>query len=144
MLELSKKKRNVVIAFERGFRVEKDGSVIGVKGNPLKFNKIGGAYPYYFFSMRNKGERIMVPVHMLCAYQKYGEMALKCECVRHLDGNSLNNAHNNIAIGTLSENTMDIPEDVRRKRATKASHSYMMKWNAKDVETINEYHSKRQ
>ncbi len=84
----------------------------------------------------------MVPVHMLCAYQKYGEMALKCECVRHLDGNSLNNAHNNIAIGTLSENTMDIPEDVRRKRATKASHSYMMKWNAKDVETIKEYHSK--
>lgn len=49
MLEISKKKRNVVIAFERGFRVEKDGSVIGIKGKPLKLNKNGGLYPYSFF-----------------------------------------------------------------------------------------------
>ena len=142
MLEISKKKRNVVIAFERGFRVEKDGSVIGIKGKPLKLNKIGGLYPYSFFSMRYKGERIVIPVHILCAYQKYGEAALRCECVRHLDGNSLNNSHENIAIGTLSENKMDIPNEIRKKTATIASHSFIMKWDGNDVIRIKDYYNK--
>jgi len=140
MLDFSKKKKNVIIAFERGFRVEKDGSVLGLKGNKLKMSRIGGKFPYFFFSLRNAGERITVPVHILCAYQKFGDKALTCECVRHLDGNSLNNSYENIAIGTFSENRMDIPEEVRKRTATIASHSFIMKWDEEDVKKIKEYY----
>lgn len=141
MLDLSKKKRNVIAAFEKGLRVEKDGTVLGMRGKPLKFCKKGGKYPYYYFAIRNKSERVMVAVHLLCAYQLYGESALRCECVRHLDGNSLNNSYENIAIGTFSENAMDIPEEIRKRTATIASHSFTMKWDEEDVKKIKEYYN---
>lgn len=141
MKNISKTRKNVVIAYNRGFRVEKDGNVIGVRGKPLSLYKKGTSPKYYFFSIRNNGERLLIAVHVLCAYQKFGEKALTCECVRHLDGNSLNNSYNNIAIGTFSDNTMDIPKEIRKKSATIASHSFIMKWNEDDVKKIKDFYN---
>ena len=139
---MSKRKQNTILAYESGYKVLEDGRVISPKGRCLKLSKIGGNYPYYFFSFRYNGDRLIAPVHLLCAYQKFGEKALMCECIRHLDGNSLNNAYDNIAIGTSSDNAKDIPEEVRKRSATIASHSFIMKWNEEDVIKIKEYYNR--
>ena len=62
-------------------------------------------------------------VHRLVAYQKFGdEIFVKDKVVRHLDGNSLNNSDNNIAMGTNCENQRDIPKNVRNSRAINAAN----------------------
>ncbi len=67
------------------------------------------------FSVRLNGERITVPVHRFVAYLKYGYTLFDNDIeVRHLDGDSLNNSWNNIAIGTHSQNMLDIPEYKRK------------------------------
>lgn len=70
----------------------------------------------------------------LMAYQKYGDKIYEPGIgVRHLDGNCRNNSHQNIEIGTHSQNMMDIPPDRRlshailaSKSATKHNHSVVL------------------
>lgn len=75
----------------------------------------------------------MIKCHRLQAYQKYGDMLYgEGMMVRHLNGDSLDNSWGNIAIGTNSENQMDIPEQIRLFRARYAS-SFMQKHNHDDI-----------
>jgi hypothetical protein len=53
------------------------------------------------------------------AYQKYGELLFAADCVRHLNGNSLDNSYDNIEIGSWSDNMMDIPKEIRVRRSVK-------------------------
>lgn len=121
-----------IIASKKGYQVTEEGKVIGLTGKYLSDKPVnkGG---YHFFSFRYKGERIVVLTHRLQAYQKYG-ISLYDEgiVVRHKDGNSLNNCWNNILIGSQSENIMDIPKQIRIKRAVYAA-SHLKKYNDEEI-----------
>ena len=82
-----------------------------------------------------------VSYHRLVAYQKYGEMLFnKGIVVRHLDGNPSNNTFGNIAIGTESDNMMDIKKELRVKKALHATSFVARKdWKEIDIDRKNGY-----
>ena len=112
---------SVVESYKRGYRVTSNGEIskngIIIKG---RVDKAG----YNTFSIRIKGKIHKISVHRLCAYQKYGDIIFNCDCVRHIDGNPLNNKPNNIEIGTFSENMMDIPKSIRVRKSSNANKKY--------------------
>ena len=122
--------RNEEVAYKKGYRVTQDGDVIGLKGKRIGFNREG----YYTFKIRDyKNNNRNVKVHRLIAYSKYGDKIYKDGiCVRHLDGNSLNNKWNNIEIGSYQDNALDMDKEVRIKKAIHAS-SFIKKYDHKDV-----------
>jgi hypothetical protein len=126
----------VLNAHDKGYRVTKEGKVIGIKGNELKLNNHDG---YYRFNFRDlNGKATSVKVHRLQAYQKFGdEMFVEGIMVRHLDGDSTNNTWDNIAIGTNSDNMMDMSAEVRLAKALHAT-SFTRKH---DKETIRAYYA---
>ena len=80
-------------------------------------------------------KRIVIQVHKLQAYQKFGNKVFeKGIQVRHLDNNSLNNSWNNIDIGTQSQNMMDIPKE---KRIQKARNNIKYDWSEIDKDREN-------
>lgn len=94
---------------------------------------------YVNFTIRIHGENKQLRVHRLMAYQKFGDRIYDpLMVVRHLDGNRLNNSSANIAIGTQSENRMDVPVDIRRRTAIYAT-SFVTKYNRDMVNAIKEY-----
>ena len=113
-------------AFEMGYRITEKGEVVNPQGNIIKsfLNGINST-KYLVFSIRDLIKwkyAKKVKVHKLQAYQKFGEkMFEKGIMVRHLDGDSLNNYNDNIAIGTNSDNQMDRSYECRKESATIAS-----------------------
>jgi len=105
------------IAYERGFRVTKNGCLIGLRRRRVgSINNDG----YETTTILNNNKRIYIQTHRLQAYQKYGDKLFEDGIVvRHLNGNKLDNSWNNIAIGTPKDNTMDIPKEIREKRVIK-------------------------
>lgn len=143
---LSRLNKNTVIAYNIGYRVV-DGAVISpFSGKPRKLYTSTGRsnYKSYEFSFTDsERKRRSVRVHRLVAYQKFKEKTFeKGMQIRHLDGNSLNNCECNIALGTPSDNLMDIPKETRVKRATHAA-SFVRKFSDKEHEEIREYHKKK-
>jgi hypothetical protein len=127
---------NAEIAYEKGYRVLLDGTVVNKHGIILKpfITRYGYAMILVTFEKRRKG----VSVAKLQSYIKYGKKAVEPKIeARHLNGNSLDNSYDNIGIGTHSENMMDIPKDVRLRIATHAA-SFLKKHNH---EAIREYYS---
>ena len=106
---------NEEFAYERGYRVVGD-KVISHLGNTIKTRLTPAGYP--IFSIWFNGKCRTVPVHRLVAFQKFGQKVYeKGIQSRHLDGNKLNFLGENIAIGTQSENQLDIPEHIRQHAA---------------------------
>lgn len=127
------------IAKERGYRIDVDGNVYSkrMKLNPMKMCPTN----YLFFSVKINGKSEKVMVHRFQAYAKYGDKTFeKGIVVRHLNGNSLDNSWDNIAIGTQHDNMMDIPAHIRLANAIRAS-SFAKKY---DHDAVLEYyrHSK--
>jgi hypothetical protein len=118
------------IALQRGYKVGKDGIFYGATGKRLKkVNRQG----YKWASIQINGKNKSLYAHRLQAYQKYNnEIYDKGIVVRHLDGNKLNNSWDNIAIGTSSDNSMDVPKDVRVAIASKGGQA-VIKYNRKEV-----------
>ena len=129
----------IKIASEKGYFVTKEGDVyFNSRKRVLNACNYGGV-KYYSFNIKINGKSTRIKVHRLQAYQKYGDEIFNDEIVvRHLDGNSLNNSYDNIAIGTNHDNRMDIPEEIRRKIAINASN-YTKIYNH---EEIYEYYCK--
>lgn len=60
-------------------------------------------------------------VHRLMAFQKFGNKLFnEGFIVRHRNGNILDNSYKNILIGTTSDNQLDIPKEIRIRRASVA------------------------
>lgn len=117
------------VVSEEGQAYNKNGDKVGStckKGYQMICIKIG---------KRNKNVR----VHRLQAYQKYGgKIYDEGMMIRHLDGDPSNNSWDNIEIGTASDNMMDIPEQIRIKRAKHAA-SVFKKY---DNDAIKDFHKK--
>ena len=101
------------IAYERGYRVTKDGHLLNPKGKKIGCVNSAG-YEHTGFNVNKK--RVNIATHRLQAYQKYGDKLFKDGIlVRHLNGNPLDNSFNNISTGTHKDNYMDIPEKNKKK-----------------------------
>ena len=124
----------VIIAFKKGYRSDKDGQVTSNRGylNCFKNNK---GY-MQFSSARIDGLQRQISVHRLQAYQKYGNSMFEDGIVvRHLNGVRDDNSWDNIAIGTESDNRMDIPQHIRVASALYAS-SFNQKYDKDEVKAF--------
>lgn len=123
------------IISERGYQVTEDGRLLNPKGkiigDVINSNGRKGS------CVRVKGKKVNFFHHRLQAFQKYG-LALfeKGIEVRHLNNNPLDNSWDNISIGTHSQNMMDIPEQIRIKKALHAT-SFVRKY---DKEEVKKFH----
>ncbi len=134
--ELSKYNQNVIWAFENGYCVEEDGTVISPNGKTLKLleRKREGKTSYYTFSIQDK----TIYVHRLQAYQKFGMAALEKGIeVRHMDSNSLNNSFGNLELGTKTDNAQDRPKEQRVALAKHAA-SFNRKLTDQNIEEIKQ------
>lgn len=124
---------------DKGYSMGKTGKLFNPNGVEVVGSDLGG---YMSTWQRLKGtESIQIRFHQIQAYQKFGEkMFEKGIVVRHLDGNPLNNHWDNIAIGTQSDNMLDIPKKIRKEmvlRATRANQNNIR--SKKDRELIYKY-----
>ena len=100
-----------------GYSVDENGIVYKPNGEVQRTYINQG---YEWFALRVKEKVLKFAVHRLQAYRLYGsKMFDEGIEVRHLDGSRANNKAANIAIGTHSENMMDIPEAKRKENAAK-------------------------
>lgn len=100
----------------KGYTIDKDGIISNPQSKKLK----GCVYDKYLkISVRtSENSSFPVRVHKFQAYVKFGDKIFeKGIVVRHLDGDSLNNKWDNIAIGTQSQNMMDRPEIDRKNHS---------------------------
>lgn len=122
MHKLSRNDQYLVAAYEKGYRVADNGSVISPSGRSLRLVKAKSNGRFHF-SINHRGKiRGGLSVHRLAAYQKFGDKIFQEGLeVRHLDSNETNNRLENIAIGTHSDNLMDMPEAQRLHKAFRAA-----------------------
>lgn len=130
---LGKLNQSVVYAYNKGYRVV-NGKLISHTGKAMKTSNLRG---YAGVKIRKEYD---VRVHKLAAYQKYGEaMFEEGIVVRHLDGNKQNNKEENIAIGSCKDNALDIPLELRVKRAIIAATA-LRKFSDIEMEEIREFY----
>jgi len=127
------------VFFEKGYSITDEGKVFNPKGEERKLGKTKDGY--YSINLRlPKGNATRVFIHKLQAFKKFGDKIFEQDIViRHLNGISTNNTWENIGIGSQSDNLMDIPKDIRIKRAKHASSFKKVKYNK---EKVKEFHSK--
>lgn len=131
----------VVLAFERGYRVDVEGRVIAPSGKVRAINfkrKRGAGAVYGRVSIKTNDGYRSFEVHKLVAYQKFRDAAfVEGIHVRHLNGDSTDNRSANIAIGTVSDNAFDKTPEVRRSMALHAAAA-KRKLTATDVRALVE------
>jgi len=139
---LSKNSKVLIEAYDKGYRVVDGKAISPFTGKELKTTMKGSApeHLYHRFSCGALGnKRKDVYIHRLVAYQKYGDVIFNKNIqVRHLNGDSLDNSENNIAIGSQSDNSMDKCPKVRMKAAITASNK-IRKFTDLEMEEIRQY-----
>ena len=124
MIELSRNNKALLQSFNKGYRVDKDGLLISPRELVLKQKLNNKGYKY--FGVKYLGKVVQVMIHRLQAYQKYGDAMFKSGIVcRHLNNIATDNSIDNIAIGTQSENMMDLPKEVRVRLASNPKHNHL-------------------
>jgi hypothetical protein len=115
-------------AHAAGYRALPDGEIVDGNGTPVALRlrrdaQRGEIRPYYYFSVPRAGSKSgKIEVHKYVAFCAFGDAAFAPGVeARHLDGDSTNNAGDNIALGTKSDNEMDKPEATRRRVALLAA-----------------------
>jgi hypothetical protein len=118
---LGKVNQVIIKLVEQGYFSTPSGKIFDPNHNPVKLStKYSKNYKHPYIVFRRMYQ--MVYVHRFIAYELYGEKAFKKGLVvRHLDGNSTNNSHSNLKMGTPSQNMMDKPPEVRKQLAIMAS-----------------------
>lgn len=126
-------KRIEQIASKRGYVVTEDGKLLNPKSIEIGYNDSG----YIMTSIRVKGKSRSLKAHRLQAYQKYGDALYEKDVVtRHFNSDSTDNSWDNIVIGTHSDNMMDIPKQIRIKKALHAT-SFVRKYNKEEVKNFH-------
>jgi len=133
--------KGAIEAHRRGYRVLADGTLVSAQGKVLS-SKYRGKEGYQAFALpwgKRPGVKrrfIVVLAHTLAAYQKYGESAMHTGVqVRHLNGDPRDNRLENLAIGSQSDNKMDIPEEIR-KRIAKVAASHLRSLTEKQAQDL--------
>ncbi len=135
----------IKVAYDKGYRVTEDGTLLGLKGNPLLIKKRGTQrYPTFSANVGSlTGSGVYgIPVHKFAAYCFYGEETFKDGIVvRHLDADTENVSKENIVLGTYSQNELDKPSEVRSRtgkiaRASQPSRAHNSKFTDEEVREI--------
>lgn len=112
------------LAALRGYKVDALGRVLSPRGKYRKLRaKTKNGVIYFTFNI----DPYLPPVavHRLVAFQKFGDEALRPKIqTRHLNSNSLDNAPDNIAIGTQTQNMLDCAPAKRKEHAAKGFQTY--------------------
>jgi hypothetical protein len=118
----SKEWSYVLIAFALGYRAI-SGRIQSPFGGYRTINKSAiNCRPRFTIRNPASGKNISVRVHKLVAYQKFGPKVFTPGLqVRHLDSNPDNFCDENIALGTPSENAMDMDPRLRLRKSITAS-----------------------
>jgi hypothetical protein len=125
-------------AYRAGYHVDDDGQILTAAGTTLRPST--DRRGYLFVRILLDGRLMYLPIHRLCAYQKYGEQLFTAYCVRHLDGNQLNNRPDNLSLGSHSQNMMDRPYRTRRALALNASRHQLSYHSDEEVSAIKEFY----
>lgn len=124
MNDMSKTNAAMLVAVRKGYRVTEDGDVISPLNRKLKLSTKWGDYLAFRVKLYD-GTSFSVFVHKLQAYIKFGEKMFEHGVVvRHLNNNKLDNSFDNIAIGTHTDNAMDLPISVRSLRSSSPKHNH--------------------
>ena len=124
----------------KGYTITKEGFVTGIRKKVLTLRP--DKYGYYRFVFRTKDRQLDIYYHKLQAYIKYGKSSLEKGIeTRHLDGNPKNNTWNNIAIGSRSDNKMDMPKDTRLAISKHANYIKSLKPKYNNFEIIQDKNS---
>jgi len=116
MDKLSRSQELIILAVKKGYKIINNicynpkGKIVNgtIRRNPVPYKLLFLSVP--------EGKRA-ITFHSLVAYQKYGtEYFVKGTVARHLDGDSLNNHEDNIILGTMKDNSYDIPSKRRKQR----------------------------
>ena len=119
-----KNKDIILKAITRGYIVTRQGRLYNFKTK--KYRKLNNAIRgRLYIRLRIKKENKNLYINRLMGYQKFGnEIFKKGIEVRHLNGNYKDNSYRNIAIGTLSQNRLDIPKQTRVRLASIANRKF--------------------
>lgn len=139
----SNRNKSIRIAKSKGYYYDLDGNIYSASNKKLKLFRRNH---YLHFGVRvdshfRKRRVISVPAHRFIAFCKYGDIVLRDREieVRHLDGNSVNNAPKNLDLGTRSENSYDRPKTERVAMAKYAS-SFLRKFSDQEEKDMTAYY----
>lgn len=116
-----------------GYTALADGTIIGVKGKPLK--PTPNTKGYLKFGARVNGKVRTFQVHAVVCEAFHGEKPFPEAQVRHLDGNKLNNRADNLAWGTSAENAADTAKHGTRMRGERLPTSKLTEAHVKEIRT---------
>lgn len=111
----SKSNHNIKLAYEKGYRVTREGKVISHKGKELSIKIPNGArYPRMSIAVEGKRETFLS--HRFAAYCFFGDKIFEEGIqVRHLNGDRSDFSVDNIALGTAKENDLDKSPEARKR-----------------------------
>lgn len=121
---MGKLNKALVEAYRKGWRVTDDGVLLHPNGKKAKtyIDRWDRERSSTAISLPGVKGYQNVMVHRLAAYQWFGPIIFETGIqVRHLNNDSRDNARCNIAIGSQSENMMDIDPEERKKKAIHAA-----------------------
>jgi hypothetical protein len=123
-----------------GYRVDIQGNLY--KNDRLSRSRKIRKTGYKIFQTKIDGKNIYAYIHRIQAYQKYGDKIFDPNLeVRHFDNNKLNNSHENIILGTHSENMFDVPIKIRM-HTTRKGAAKKRRFSYEEAEEIRIEHSK--
>lgn len=99
--------RDIVLeAYERGYRLDKNGNLFNPNGDRIYGYVSHKGYVLFGIRINNISKNL--PVHRLQAYQKFRDKIFEPGIVvRHLNNNKEDNSWDNIEIGTYKDNSSD-------------------------------------
>lgn len=113
-----KSREAIYLAYEKGYRVLDDGTLVNPSGKKLRPTPTSVGYPSFKAGSRKPQRTVLL--HVFAAYCWYGEPALSAEVIRHKDDVRTHCTRDNIIFGSYTDNRMDIPTHVRLEVASKA------------------------
>lgn len=131
--------RAMICATEKGYIVSEDGDFYSPSGAKLRPRR--GSNGYLRTSFRYEGKCVPLYIHQMQAYKKFGLKVFDTKCVRHLNGNRIDNSSENIGVGSHSENRMDMPPSIRLCLARFAALSNRKFTDAEELNILNDHNS---
>ena len=110
-----KSRAAILYAHGRGYLVLDDGALLGPQGNVMRPTPSGEGYPTFKVGPHGRQRTVLLQ------YCWYVEAALEAECVRHRDDVRTNCTRGNILIGSRSDNSFDIPREIRQRNGRQAA-----------------------
>ena len=118
--------RNESIAINMGYTYI-DGVVKSPRGEVVTLRLSSGGYQQFSIHIKRGDNPKLtrnVMVHRLVGYLKYGDKIYDYGmCIRHIDGDKLNNSYDNLVIGTHRDNMLDVPIQDRINRSLKSAET---------------------